>query len=99
MLNAHGISCDGKTARQIRRRDYDEFDLLVYMDRENLWGIRRIFGNDDDNKVHSLLSYVGSDRDVADPWYTVDFQATWDDVNAGCRAILKTFGYELDLLN
>ena len=98
MLNAHGISCDGKTARQIRRSDYDEYDLLVYMDRENLWGIRRIFGNDDDNKVHSLLSYVGSDRDVADPWYTGDFQATWDDVNVGCRAILKTFGYDVDLL-
>ena len=84
----------------VTEKDVNDLNSKGYLLKHKKTGARVfILSNDDDNKVHSLLSYVGSDRDVADPWYTGDFQATWDDVNAGCRAILKTFGYELDLLN
>ena len=88
MLREHGIDCAGKTARQMTRRDYDEYDLLVGMDGANLRNMRRICGGDPEDKLRLLLDYAGLDRDVADPWYTGDFQATWRDVTAGCRALL-----------
>ena len=88
-LREHGIDCAGKTARQMTRWDYDEYDLLVGMDSANMRSMRRICGGDGDNKLRLLLGYIGLDRDVADPWYTGDFDATWRDVTAGCEALLK----------
>ncbi len=88
MLREHGIDCAGKTARQMTRQDYDRYDLLIGMDGANLRSMRRICGGDPEDKLRLLLNYAGLDRDVADPWYTGDFQATWQDVNAGCRALL-----------
>lgn len=87
-LAEHGIDCSGKTARQLRPGDYGEFDLLVGMDRANLRNMRRICGGDPEGKLHLLLDYTGSPGDVADPWYTGDFEATWRDVLAGCRGLL-----------
>ena len=87
-LAEHGISCDGHHARQITRADYDYYDLLIGMDSANLQNMRRAFGGDPEGKVHLLLDYTGQARDVADPWYTGDFEATWRDVDAGCRALL-----------
>lgn len=86
-LAEHGIRCDGKTARQLTRRDYDRYDLLVGMDDANIWNMNRICGGDPEGKIVKLLS-----RDVADPWYTDNFDATWDDCLEGCRRLLKVRG-------
>ena len=91
-LAAHGISCDGKTARQMSRADYDRFDLLVCMDTSNLRRMERICGGDPKGKLSRLLDHTDHPGDVADPWYTGDFTATWQDVWSGCTALLEKFG-------
>ena len=89
MLSAHGIDCTGHAARQLRRGDYDAYDLLVGMDRANLRSMQRICGGDPDDKLHLLLDYAGRPgQEVADPWYTGNFDATWRDVEQGCRGLL-----------
>lgn len=89
LLAQHGINCSGKVARQMKKYDYDAFDLLIGMDRSNLRGMHRICGEDFDNKMHLLLDYTDRPGDVADPWYTRDFEATWRDVQEGCAELLK----------
>lgn len=89
-LTEHGISCEGKRARQMNKQDYDKFDLLIGTDHANIRNMNRICGGDPDQKIHLLLEYAGLDRDVADPWYTGDFEATWNDVLKGCTALLET---------
>lgn len=88
-LAEHGISCAGKTARQMTAADYEEYDLLIGMDRANLRNMERICGGDPEKKLHLLLDYTTRPGDVADPWYTRDFTATWRDVSEGCRALLR----------
>lgn len=89
-LNAHGIPYDtSKTARQITRADYDRFDLIIYMDRMNLRWLRYIIPDDPQNKVKLMMSYAGRDRDVADPWYTGDFETTFRDITEASRMLLK----------
>ena len=89
-LAEHGIDCAGKTARQLKRDDYERFDLLIGMDRANLRNMTRICGGDRLGKLRLLMEYAGQpDREVADPWYTGDFEATWRDVAAGCRGLLE----------
>ena len=88
-LAEHGIDCTGKTARQLTRRDYEDWDLLIGMDEENMAGMRRLFGGDPEGKLHMLLAYAGLNQDVADPWYTRDFDAAWQDVVVGCTALLN----------
>ncbi len=88
-LSEHGIRCDGKVARQLTRADYAAYDLLIGMDEANLRNIRRICGGDPEDKIHLLLDYTSRPGDVADPWYTGDFQATWRDVLEGCQGLLK----------
>ena len=83
-LAEHGIRCDGKTARQLNRRDYDRYDLLVGMDDANIYNMTRICGGDPEGKIIKLLP-----RNVADPWYTDNFDATWDDCLVGCSKLLK----------
>lgn len=88
-LAEHGIDCAGKTARQLKNRDYNQYDLLIGMDKANLRNMHRICGGDYDGKIHPLLEYAGRpDDEVADPWYTDDFEATWQDVLAGCLGLL-----------
>lgn len=88
LLAKHGISTEGKTAVQLRRQDYDRYDWIVAMDTENLWGIRRILGGDPAHKVFRLLELSDRPRDIADPWYTGDFQQTYDDLMEGCALLL-----------
>ena len=88
-LAAHGIVCDGKTARQMSRADYDWFDLLVCMDSSNLRRMERICDGDPKEKMSRLLDHTARPGDVADPWYTGDFTATWQDVLDGCTALLE----------
>jgi len=89
-LAEHGISCQGKTARQMTRSDYDRFDLLVGMDAWNIRNMNRICGGDPDGKIVMLMDYTDRPGDVADPWYTGDFEATWRDVLEGCRGLLNS---------
>ena len=91
-LAQHGIDCAGKTARQLTAADYGRFDLLLSMDRANIRNMTRICGGDPQGKIHLLMEYTGHPgREVADPWYTGDFDATWDDVLAGCQGLLKQY--------
>ena len=88
-LAEHGISCGGHAARQLRNSDYEEYDLLIGMDRANLRNMYHICGGDFSDKMHLLMEYAGHpEQEVADPWYTDDFDATWRDVLAGCQGLL-----------
>lgn len=87
-LAEHGIGCAGKTARQLRAGDYERYDFLVGMDGANLRNMRRICGGDPEGKLSLLLDFTERPGDVADPWYTGDFDATWRDVLAGCKGLL-----------
>lgn len=91
ILSEHGISCKGKTARQITKQDYERFNLLIGMDDWNIRNMRRICGEDPEGKIHKLMDFTSRPHDVADPWYTGNFEATWKDVLEGCTALLKTF--------
>ena len=89
-LAQHGVPFDSdKRARQVTRGDYARFDRILCMDSSNLRWIRRIIPDDPERKIHLLMSYTGMGRDVADPWYTGDFGATWRDVETGCRALFE----------
>ena len=89
ILARHGIRCGGKTARQMTAGDYRRYDLLIGMDRANLANMRRICGGDPEGKLRSLMDFTDRPGEVADPWYTGDFEATWRDVTEGCRGLLE----------
>ena len=93
----HGIGCEGKVARRIRAADYDDYDLLIGMDQANMRNMGRCFGGDPEGKLHLLLAFAGREDSVADPWYTGDFEATWQDVNEGCLALLNRLYPEVRL--
>lgn len=85
----HGIDCKGKTARQLTLRDYTYYDLIIGMDSYNLRNMHRLFGGDPEGKVSLLLDHTSRPGDVADPWYTGNFDATWEDCMEGCTELLK----------
>lgn len=87
-LAEHGISCAGKTARQLTKADYALYDLLIGMDRANIRNMARICSGDPDGKIKRLLDFADRPGDVADPWYTGDFDATWRNVLEGCQRML-----------
>ena len=89
-LTQHGVTFDnGKRARQVTMADYDRFDRIICMDASNLRLIRRIIPSDPEGKIHLLMSYTGRSRDVADPWYTGDFEEAFKDILEGCEAMLN----------
>ena len=88
-LAQHGIGCAGHAARQLRRNDYDRYDYLIGMDSANLRNMHRICGGDPAGKISLLLDWTDRPGSVADPWYTGDFEATWQDVLEGCRNLLE----------
>ena len=90
-LSQHGVWFDqGKRARQITAADYGRFDRIICMDSSNLRLIKRIIPEDREGKIHLLMSYTGTGRDVADPWYTGDFETTFQDILEGCEAMLAS---------
>lgn len=89
-LAEHGISCDGKTSRQITMDDYRHYDYIIAMDQNNLRNLRKMLGEDVDNKISLLMDYTSRPADVADPWYTGDFDATWNDVVEGCKGFITS---------
>ena len=92
-LAENGIACAGHRARQMTRADYDYFDLIVCMDRHNIRNALRITGGDPEHKIVLLLDYAGrAGEEVADPWYTGNFDETWDDIVSGCKGLLLRSG-------
>ena len=92
ILAAHGIRCEGHAARQMSAQDYEKYDLLIGMDRSNLRTMQRICGGDPDGKLHLLLDFTDrKGEEVADPWYTGDFDAVWEDLLEGCQALLREY--------
>ena len=85
----HGISCSGKTARQMTKADYDRYDYIVAMDKNNLRNMTKFVGSDPLGKVSLLMDHTDRPGDVADPWYTGDFETTWIDVNEGCARLFE----------
>lgn len=88
-LRQAGISCEGHHAKQMKKSDYNTYDYLIGMDSWNLRNMKAITGGDPDHKIFKLLEFTGSGRDVADPWYTGDFDVTWLDVTEGCGKLLE----------
>ncbi len=96
-LAQYGVGCAGKRAVRLQRADYNEYDLFIGMDSYNLVNMLRIFGDDRDKKIRSMLEFVGSTRDVADPWYTGDFDKTYDDIKSACEALYDYLKQRYDL--
>ena len=89
-LAKHGISCESKRARQVTRADYDYYDMLICADSNNIRNLRRITGGDPDGKISLVLDHTSRPgRDVDDPWYSGDFETTWNDVSEGCAGLLR----------
>lgn len=88
-LKRHGISCDGKYAVQVKKSDYEKYDLFLIMDDLNNRNIMRIFGKDPENKVHKLLEFAGRNDNVADPWYNGRFDVAYNDIYDGCSGLLR----------
>ena len=99
-LKEHGISGEGHIARRMRSDDYDKYDMLIGMDSENLYYMRRMWPEDPEGKISLMMQFAGyekgtdlphidSVREVSDPWYTRDFEATWQDVSRGCAGLLE----------
>ena len=88
VLNDRGYDCSGKTARQIQRSEYDSWDLIIGMDSENMWDMRRLFHGDPEGKLHLLTEYTGSDEiEIPDPWYTRDFSGCLEIIEDACSAL------------
>jgi len=89
VLAAHGMGDKNKRARQMTMADYREYDHLIPMERYNILNMQRITGGDPDGKVHLLMSFAGRDEDIADPWYTGDFEGVFRQISEGCRCLLE----------
>ncbi len=88
LLKRHGLSAFGKCARQLTRRDYNNFDYILGMDSMNMRSMMRIFGGDPQGKVFRLLDFTDRPRDIDDPWYSRDFEKAFNDITKGCEAFL-----------
>ena len=88
-LQKHGVPYDkNKRARLLEKRDYGRFDLIIGMDERNRKNMKRMLGGDPEGKINLLLDYTDRPREVADPWYTGNFDRAWEDIEEGCRALL-----------
>ena len=90
-LQKHGILCDGKRAVQLKKSDYEKYDMFIAMDSNNIRNIGRIFGSDPDMKVHKMMDFTDRKGDVADPWYSGRFDVAYKDIYDGCAGLLDTF--------
>ncbi len=88
-LNSLGISTEGKYSVPFKKSDYEEFDYIICMDSMNIKSILKIIGDDTENKVYKMMSFAGFDKDVADPWYTDNFDTTYDDILLGCTKLFE----------
>lgn len=89
VLSKHNIRFEERSARRIEKSDYEKFDYIIIMDSNNERNIMRIIDGDPKNKVHKLLYYIGSDKDISDPWYTGMFDECFIEIEKGCKALLN----------
>ncbi len=89
ILARHGLSAEGKRAVQIKKSDYEKYDLFVCMDKSNVRNSQRIFHGDSEDKIRMLMDYTDRPADVSDPWYTGDFDKAYRDIYDGCEGLLK----------
>ena len=94
-LKKHGISCSGKRAVLLKQSDYEKYDLILGMDRENIRDMKRLFNGDPEGKVHLLKEY-STGGEVDDPWYSGDFQTTYNDVSLACNNLLNDLKQKLN---
>lgn len=88
-LMEHDVPIGNHRARQVKRKEYDEFDLIIAMDDENLYYLRRILGDDTENKIHYLVEYTDTpNAEIEDPWYTRNFEKAYQDIFKGCKRLL-----------
>ena len=92
-LARHGIYCGGKTARKIRKTDYEEFDYLIAMEGSNIRNMKREFPQDPKHKIFRLLDVAEHPKDIEDPWYTRQFDVAYREIEAGCTALLAYLGF------
>lgn len=95
ILKKHNIPFCEHYAQKLYTNDYDKYDYFIVMDENNLYNIKRIFPNDTDNKIHKLLSFLGSNADVSDPYYSGNFDRAFDDINIGCKALFENIKNQL----
>ena len=88
-LRQMGVPFEKRKATLLSKSDYDAYDYLIAMDRENISDMLRQFGGDPDKKIHMLLEFAGLKREVADPWYTGNFDETYEDVLLGCKGLMR----------
>ena len=93
-LARRGVRCENRSARQVSRRDYADYDLFIAMERVNVRNLLRIFGGDPEDKIRLLLSYTGRNADIDDPWYTGRFSEVCAQIETGCRALLAEILWE-----
>ena len=91
-----GISVDGKYAKQLKKEDYENFDYIIAMEQRNVRDIYRIIGEDKDNKIYRLLDFTDNPKDISDPWYTHNFDLTYDDIMEGLEAFLYFLKIRID---
>lgn len=89
-LNSVGIPVEARRAKKLTKKDYEEFDYIIAMEESNIRNIIRIVGEDSENKVYKLLDFSNNSRDIADPWYTGNFDKTYEDILEGCKAFLAS---------
>lgn len=99
ILEHLGIDCRGKRAVQTTRSDYAYYDYIIGMDSMNMRNMAKIYGGDSKNKLFKLMQFAGSDADVADPWYTGNFEVTYRDIKAGCEGLLDYLIKEIQKVN
>ena len=92
-----GIKCEGKRAAQFSKKDYELYDFILCMETSNIKSLMRVVGDDPQGKIHRLLDYASHPRDIADPWYTGNFDDTYNDVKEGCEAFFN-YLYEMHLI-
>lgn len=97
ILDGLGIYCGEKRAVKLTAEDYERYDYIIGMESFNITNIRRIIRSDDLNKIHRLLDYTDNPRDIADPWFTGDFKATYEDICEGIGALLRTVTEDFSL--
>ena len=93
-LAKHGLSCEGKRAVQLKKSDYDKYDLFIGMDKANIRNMQRILGGDPDGKIRKLMEYTDRGGDVADPWYSGRFDVAYRDIYDGCEGLLRSITEE-----
>ena len=92
ILSRKGIKFNSRQARQITKKDYEYYDFIIAMDENNLRNLKRMLGEDTEHKISLMMDYAGKNRDVADPWYTGDFETTFNDITEGCMGFLASLG-------